>query len=384
MATTTRNKYKQMAKEAEEAREKDVQEVIEESENDSNDSNFEAENSHITIQEISDITMSDISDIIFDLEINKQSEKRKPPTKITKPKTSWVWKFFKLNEDNTKAICQINGCEKMLTWCGSPSSLLTHLSGTHNITKEISMKHQEEELKNPITPAIKPHHPFKQEFLTKNVIGFVIGTIQPLSIVEDSDFINMVNEFDKHYKIPCTKTLKNRISKTYEAGKDTLKNQLIQVQHISLTLDAWSSPSHLPYLGVTAHWITSEFEPHEVLLSMAELPYPHGVTEIQKHLLDLFDEWKINSKISAIVTDNGSNVKKACGEMGIGERIPCAAHTLQLSIEKGLDKIRPLVNKCKHLITFLAGDKKKQQLKESQIYLYRQQTMLQETEELKK
>jgi hAT family C-terminal dimerisation region len=192
----------------------------------------------------------------------------------------------------------------------------------------------------------------------------------------------MVNGFDERYKIPCTRTLKNRISKTYNTGKDSLKNQLTQAQYISLTLDAWSSPAHLPYLGVTAHWLTSNFEPCEILLSMEELPYPHGATEIQEHLLDLFYEWEIDTKISAIVTDNGSNVKKACNEIGIGERIPCAAHTLQLSIGKGLDKIKPLVDKCKHIITFLAGDKKKQQLKESQIYLYRQK--LQETEELEK
>jgi len=387
MATTTRSKYKKMVKEAE-TREKDlaqeVVEVIEESENDLNDSDFEAEKSHTTIQEISDISISSISDIVFDSEINRQSEKRKPPTKITKPKTSWVWKFFILNEDNTKAICQISGCETMLTWCGSPSSLSTHLIGTHKITKEIAMKHHENELKNPPIPIFKPHHPSKQESLTKNVIGFVIGTVQPLSIVEDSDFINMINKFDKRYKIPCTKTLKNQISKTYEAGKDTLKNQFMQVQHISLTLDAWSSPAHLPYLGVTAHWLTSKFEPCEVLLSIAELPYPHGATEIQEHLLDLFDKWEIDSKINVIVTDNGSNVKKACNEMEIGERIPCAAHTLQLCIGKGLDKVKPLVNKCKHLITFLAGDKKKQQLKESQIYLYRQQEIFQESEELEK
>jgi len=63
------------------------------------------------------------------------------------------------------------------------------------------------------------------------------------------------------------------------------------------------------------------------------------------------------------------------------ERIPCSAHTLQLSIGKGLDTIKILINKCKLLISFLSADKKKQQLKESQIYLYRQQEM-QETEEL--
>ena len=89
----------------------------------------------------------------------------------------------------------------MLTWCGSPSSLSTHLSGTHGITKEIAMKHQEEELKNPSESSTIPYNHPVQEFLTKNVIGFVIGTVQPLSIVEDPDFIKMINGFNKHYKL---------------------------------------------------------------------------------------------------------------------------------------------------------------------------------------
>ncbi|EXX53590.1 hypothetical protein RirG_242460 [Rhizophagus irregularis DAOM 197198w] len=183
----------------------------------------------------------------------------------------------------------------------------------------------------------------------------------------------MINGFDERYKVPYIKTLKNRIFTAYEIGKNTLKSQFMHVQDISLILDAWSSPAHLPYLGITAHWLTSKFEPQEVLLSIEELPYPHGAIEIQEHLFDLFYEWGIDSKIIAIVTDNGSNVRKACNNISIGKRIPCAAHTLQLSIGKGLDIIKELIGKCKHFISFLSADKKKQQLKESQIYLYRQQ-----------
>ncbi|GBC04350.1 hypothetical protein RclHR1_05630007 [Rhizophagus clarus] len=341
----------QMAEEATVEKENLAQDVIEESED---DSIHEVETSHLTIQDesendpdyvlLQDITTlsADIYNITIDdietefLEINQQSKQHKAPTKIRRPKTSWVWQFFELNRDNTKAVCQISGCEKMLTWCGSPSSLATHLSGTHGITKEIAIKYEEKELRNPPEPSVKPYKHSVQESLTKNVIGFIIGTVQPLNVVEDPDFIRMIKGFDKRYKVPCTKTIKN----------------------------AWSSPAHLPYLGVTAHWITSDFEPYEVLLSMEELPYPHGATEIQEHLIDLFYEWEIESKIIALVTDNGSNVKKACSEIGIGERIPCAAHTLQLSIGK--------------------GDKKKQQLKEAQMYLHRQQEVLQDDNELEK
>ena len=99
MATITRSKYRQAEAAAAAARENIlVQEEIDESESDSNyedEINVSFDKSFITIQEISnDNIVSDISDpsIIID-EFNKKSsskKERKPPIKITKPKTSWV------------------------------------------------------------------------------------------------------------------------------------------------------------------------------------------------------------------------------------------------------------------------------------------------------
>ena len=393
MATTTRRKHRQIAEEAE--RQRLAQEEEEENETDSDyeDSLSEQETSE---QTISDNDVENIINIIDDdaetnTDINEKISKKS--NKIRRPKTSWIWNFFKgADEDNTKVICQFEGCGKVLKWCGSPSSMKTHLSGTHHITKGIAASYLEalqkgdQRLINSMIEEEKSRsHPYSnQEPLTKNVIGFVIGTVQPLSIVEDKDFIKMVNGFDSLYKVPCTKTLKDRISSAYEAGVDKLKNQLLRLENISLTLDAWSSSAHIPYLGVTAHWVTPKFEPYELLLSMEELPYSHGATEIQEHLVDLFDKWGIGSKITAVITDNGSNVKKACNNMiEIGERIPCTVHTLQLSVGKGLDVAKILIDKCKSLIAFLANDKKKQQLRDSQIYLYQQQQLQKNEEELK-
>ncbi len=181
----------------------------------------------------------------------------------------------------------------------------------------------------------------------------------------------MINGFDLYYKIPCTKTLKDQILSAYEAGTDKVKKQLLQLESISLTLDTQNLLAHIPYLGVIIHQIISKFEPYELLLSIKELPYPHGAIEIQEYLVDLFYEQEISSKITAIVTNNSSNIKKAYNNMNIGERISYAVYTLQLSIRKELDIAKVLINKCKCLIAFLANDKKKQQLRKSQIYLYR-------------
>ena len=95
MATTIRRKYKQVER----------QQLIQESESDT-DSDYE--DSHSTSssgsEQESDKTVSDsnIINVTDDEETNIERispEKRRPPSKITRPRTSWIWKFFKETED---------------------------------------------------------------------------------------------------------------------------------------------------------------------------------------------------------------------------------------------------------------------------------------------
>ncbi|CAG8783946.1 25037_t:CDS:1, partial [Dentiscutata erythropus] len=46
-------------------------------------------------------------------------------------------------------------------------------------------------------------------------------------------------------------------------------------------------------------------------------------------------EWGLINKMTAIITDNGSNIKKVTQLLGFN-RIPCTAHVLQLSVGRGL------------------------------------------------
>ncbi|PKK57820.1 hypothetical protein RhiirC2_824783 [Rhizophagus irregularis] len=227
MATTTRNKHKQLAKEAEK------QILVQEEESDA-DSDYKATNSSKSEEEASDQTISDNSDndVInisednddddADIGINENvPKKRKPPSKITRPKTSW----YRISLEKLKMVLKLFVKLRAVKKC---------LNGTHHITKGIAVSYLEALQKgdqnlisNIIEEEKSKSHPYsKQELLTNNMIGFVIGTVQPLSIVEDKDFIKMVNGFDLFYKVPCTKTLKERISLAYEAGTEKVKNLL--------------------------------------------------------------------------------------------------------------------------------------------------------------
>jgi len=95
-----------------------------------------------------------------------------------------------------------------------------------------------------------------------------------------------------------------------------------------------------------------DWKPKEALLELKQVPYPHTGEIISQLLTDIFERWNIKNIIIALTTDNGSNIKKAAQIMGNIDRLPCAAHTLQLTVSKGLNIIKVLILRAKRLIDF--------------------------------
>src|SRR5205823_13623459 len=77
-------------------------------------------------------------------------------------------------------------------------------------------------------------------------------------------------------------------------------------------------------------------------------------------------DWEIRNKIHIITTDNGSNVKKAIGDMEGVEWLGCIAHTLHLIVGKGLMPAQVLVMRAKRLIDFFMRPKQSKRLEEIQ------------------
>ena len=69
-----------------------------------------------------------------------------------------------------------------------------------------------------------------------------------------------------------------------------MQQLLAQLLHDSMistnfTTDGWTA-HHRPYIGVTIHWISANFELHQALLTIEEISYPHILVGIlQKNLL---------------------------------------------------------------------------------------------------
>jgi len=98
--------------------------------------------------------------------------------------------------------------------------------------------------------------------------------------------------------------------------------------------------------------MNSDFKIYDILFELKYLPYPHTAKHIQNSLQIVINNWNLQEKIIAVITDNGSNMVKAMSYFNNITRIPYTAHTLQLAIRKGLAPVLILVVRAKKLIRF--------------------------------
>ena len=132
-------------------------------------------------------------------------------------------------------------------------------------------------------------------------------------------------------------------------------NILSQAIAVGLTSDGWTDLKMRKFVAITAHFLTQEFIPRRVLISVTSMD---GAATAER-LLEFFKSeaacLPAQCLIPTMVTDNGSNFLKASRLFIGGEVITCFAHNLQLVVkdtltgefDAALDPIRQLVARIK-------------------------------------
>lgn len=111
-----------------------------------------------------------------------------------------------------------------------------------------------------------------------------------------------------------------------------------QTSNVGITTDIWSSYSNRSFLTVTCHFINADCEQMNFVLETSEIPGSHTGAAIATSLKQVFSKWNISEKVTAMVTDNDSNVNNAVLEHLKKTHIPCVAHTLNLSVTDALEE----------------------------------------------
>ncbi|XP_041852003.1 uncharacterized protein LOC121646934 isoform X2 [Melanotaenia boesemani] len=210
---------------------------------------------------------------------------------------------------------------ELLAYKNSPSNLKKHIERKHKNHMEKYLKltsikrksSEPEEGQGPAAKQVKLWETKKvsQKSVDDAIISFVIQGLQPLSVVEQPGFKDLVQHLQPGVSVICRGTVKNRVVKATQDMKKNLKAAMSKVQFIATTTDCWTAHRR-SFLGVTAHWLDPlTMRRCSAALACCQLEGSHTFAVLAGALNNIHTEYNIRAKVVCTTTDNGSNFIKA-------------------------------------------------------------------------
>ena len=187
--------------------------------------------------------------------------------------------------------------------------------------------------------------------------------MRPLSTVELPGFQRMVGRLNPRYQLPSRSYFsRTAIPALYSEVREDIEKRLVQHSaYYSATTDMWTSGSTDPYISFTIHYINNNWDMCSHCLATTCLIEDHTGENIKISLLDTLHEWNLDAtKLVAITTDSGSNIKRACSLLQ-WTRISCFGHNLDLAIQKSLqdERVTRVLRICHQIVAKFSQSWKK-------------------------
>src|SRR6266498_4855564 len=172
---------------------------------------------------------------------------------------------------------------------------------------------------------VPSHHTLKQAELKKVTTEWLVTDSLPFNVIYGKGYRKMIQRFDPAFIFPSNKSIKKDLAIAYQKGVLALK-ELISVtcETASITTDLWTVRSNDGYIGVTLHWLFSDFEIYDVILAVEKMEYPHTSERIKEYLNKKIEEFELTGKIVCAITNNRANMKKAIRIWDNVKRLPCS------------------------------------------------------------
>lgn len=215
------------------------------------------------------------------------------------------------------------------------------MSNAHNINYNHSQKSKNSNTYTSITQYLsRPVIASKRKLLDRQVLRMIVKEYYPFSIVEDREFIKLVNMLNPGYTLPSRKTLsKSLLPILYNEIYDYVKNDIKKnAMYVSITTDSWTSVKNENYIAVTAHYIDEECDLKSYLLSCFKYSESHTSINLKNELLRVVQEWGLENRITACTTDNAPNITNAI-QLCNWRHVGCFAHSLNLTVQAALKEI---------------------------------------------
>ncbi len=316
-----------------------------------------------------------------------------PKSKIVSP----IWTHFGFEPDGKgqpvnldEAICHI--CRRKVSVSrGNTTNLRSHLrinhplafagpgSSTHtlgNVKPTTSGQERQLRVSEAFARGAKDQSDSNQwRVLTDSVTHYLVEEMVPFRTVQKPAFKAMLQAFDKQYVLPDRKYFsQTAIPEKYLSVKDGIIRELKDVDYFSVTTDMWSSVNMMPYMSLTIHYLSTNWELKSKCLETMFTPDSHTSDNLAEALRSSFQEWSLDErKLVCITTDNGANIVAAVRKLG-WKWLNCFGHNLHLAVTNAMktekDRTARAMGVCRTLVAaFSQSWQKKRKLQKEQAEL---------------
>jgi len=175
------------------------------------------------------------------------------------------------------------------------------------------------------------------------LVDFVAVDLLPFSIVEGDGFKRMITRMNPNFPKGAFNRhdVSHRAALLLETKMESWKLHLKAGTNAPcLTLDLWSGKNAVSVIGITAHWISKDWEMKRIALDVQEIFGSHTAENIVAAVRKTLTAWEINS-VFATVRDRGANVVLATHQLGTVTEwdLDCFAHVLNTTVTNSIDTV---------------------------------------------
>ncbi|GAA6096348.1 zinc finger BED domain-containing protein 1-like, partial [Tachysurus ichikawai] len=192
----------------------------------------------------------------------------------------WTWFGFKPSDKQQKNIlcrvCEAKTCHHQ--HCQARSS-----------TKNAGQKKQEliqTSIQQPFskgTPYIRKSPRWIE--ITRAITVYLCKDMVPFQTVERRGFKAMIRAIDPRYEVPSRKYFtETGMPKLYAELRENVEKELCDLKYFATTTDLWSSRTMEPFLSLTIHYITDDWNLGSWCLQTSYFPAEHTAEEIAQGL----------------------------------------------------------------------------------------------------
>jgi hypothetical protein len=180
----------------------------------------------------------------------------------------------------------------------------------------------------------------------RHLLHFIINNHVPLTILEDSNFCNLLTTFNPSIQPHLIKAnaFRDSIKKEYIRSSALVKQLLVTaLSRIHISFDLWTSPNGIAILGVATHFVNIYCQNQSVLIGMKRMEYSYTGEDIAEQLAPLLEEYGIVLTLGVFISDNvdvnniaiKSTLRRIRPDINdiTGRRSRCLGHIINLAAQ---------------------------------------------------